>query len=418
MSGTPSDAMMSIAKRIQIGAAGLLLVLALVLPTIVGQATTYAVLAVGIGTWLALLFTRRLGEAYGPIAGRWWLIAFVLLAVLTALTMKEPGEMLRVVNFIMVPLGGAFLALLWRVKSRIPPGTVSLMAAAGVLLTLVMIAVMALGGNSRPEGINLGPIILPNACLALSAVAATGAIALRTRWSLALPLAVAAAIAVILISQSRGPLIAVVPLVALTLLALWRTRLRRSGWWLGTIAVALVAVGVGAEMLVGTRANSLPGIITNVFNGGTSGDETTDIRLALYRAGWRAFLDAPWLGHGWARMMTAPMPYVDPAFLAVVAPLHHLHNDLLYFAVGGGVVGVGLYLLILLTPLVAAYRSARDTLRPARLYGTTALAIVYACAGLTDIALAHEFHRMMFVVLNAVVLGLVSEGPAKAPDTP
>jgi O-antigen ligase len=198
-------------------------------------------------------------------------------------------------------------------------------------------------------------------------------------------------------------------LLILTAQFLWRTRLRGNGWFVAGTLLGVILLGIGALQFAGGRITHLPRLVASFFGGESMGDATTDIRLALYRAGWRAFLDAPWLGHGWARLMSAPLPYLDPSFLDDIKTLHQLHNDVLNFAVTGGVAGVAILVVIILTPLVAALRSPPDALRPARIYGTAGLIIVYAGGGLTDLMFGQEYHTMLFVMLNAIVLGCFRE---------
>ena len=111
-------------------------------------------------------------------------------------------------------------------------------------------------------------------------------------------------------------------------------------------------------------------------------------------------------------MMSAALPDVDPLYLEHAKALPQLHNDVVNFAVAGGVVGVAVYLLIVFTPLVAALRSPADRYRAARVYATAGLAIVYVCGGLTDLMFGHEFHTALFVMLNAIVFGVYRERDA------
>lgn len=386
------------------------LVLVLVVPTLLGLITPYVVVAIGIVALLTQLVRRQLPQAYGSLAARLFLLAFAMLAVLFVLTAQTPRDPLYVFNFTMLLLAGPFLLLFARGPNPGPAGVAGL-AAAGVAVTLVMIGIAWLQGHDRPEGINLGPIVLSNATLALAVVATAGALAPRTRWSLALPLTLAAAVLIIVLTKSRGPLLAVLPLLVLSVAFLWHQRFRGSrAFWVAVGVVTAVVIGAGAVLLP-SRIAALPTLFERLAGGGDVGDVTTRIRLALYEAGWRAFLDSPWIGHGWVRLMSSIGPYLDPAYTERAKTLPQLHNDVLDFAVAGGIVGIGVYLLILLAPLAAAWRSARDTLRPARLYATSGLAIVYAGGGLTDLMFGHEYHTMLFVMLNAVVLTFFRERP-------
>jgi O-antigen ligase len=140
------------------------------------------------------------------------------------------------------------------------------------------------------------------------------------------------------------------------------------------------------------------------------GDETTRIRLILYKAGWKAFQDSPWIGHGWANLMSSIRPYLAASDLQHDS-LPQLHNDMLDFAVVGGVVGIAVYLLLLATPVIAAWRSVRDSQYSQRLLGCVLLSIGYFFAGLTDLMFGFELHTALYVALSAVLLGYCRDAP-------
>lgn len=391
------------------GLAWLLAALALVVLNVLGLITPFVMIGLGLVLWLVLLFGGRLPDTYAAMPAKVMLAAFVALGVLFAISMQAAGDVLFVFNFTALLLFGPLLALFAHTASdRVRTGVVT-MAAVGVALTLAMVLYVQLTGDPRPRGFNVGPIVMSNAALALAVVATSGAFAFRSKWSLALPLTLAAAIAIVLVTLSRGPLIGVVPLLLLTALMLWRVRLK-SHWIYAAIgAIAVVAIAIAAMVFAGDRISGLPARLAALLTGEATDDFTTNVRLALYHAGWQAFLDAPLFGHGWARLMSAALPYVDPAYLDHARQLPQLHNDVVNFAVAGGIAGVVVYLVIVLTPLVAALRSPVDAYRAARIYGTAGLAIVYVCGGLTDLMFGHEFHTALFVVLNAVILGVYRE---------
>ena len=74
-------------------------------------------------------------------------------------------------------------------------------------------------------------------------------------------------------------------------------------------------------------------------------------------------------------------------------------------AVAAGVVGIGVYLLLLATPLLAAFYSPRDSQYAFRLYGVITVVTSYVCAGLTDLMFGFEFHTALYVSLTAILLG-------------
>jgi O-antigen ligase len=139
---------------------------------------------------------------------------------------------------------------------------------------------------------------------------------------------------------------------------------------------------------------------------GAVADETTRQRLALYRAGLQAFYNSPWVGHGWANIMGSVQPYLSAGDSALDR-LPQLHNDVLNFAVGGGVVGVLCYVAIISTPLIGMVYSPLDRFRSFRLFGSLMITIVYIGGGLTDLMFGFEFHTYLFVTLTAVVSSMI-----------
>jgi len=177
---------------------------------------------------------------------------------------------------------------------------------------------------------------------------------------------------------------------------------------------ALAVTAILALLLLQGRAATMLTIFQQLASGSAVVDETTRIRLEFYEAGWQAFLQSPWIGHGWANLMEAATPHLRPEYLEFTR-YRQLHNDVLNFAVAGGVVGIICYLLILATPLLGALASPRDALRGFRLYGASVLVVTYFFAGLTDLMFGFEFHTMLFVMLTAILLGYCRERPPPAP---
>jgi O-antigen ligase len=388
-----------------------LLVLVLAASPLLGLITPYLVALICIGVWLATLLQGRLAAAYADLPSRLLLGVFVVLGVLFAVTADAPSDALRVFNFIMLLLFGPVALLLAQRAGPDSAQRVAALAAIGVALGLLSILWdLLVNGESRPRGFNIGPIVLSNALLAIAFLALGAALVYRGRRSWLYAAVPLAAILATLLTGSRGPLLAVPPLLLLSLVWFWRARFRGSPrialWALGALAVAAVL----GFLLVQGRAATMLTILQQLAAGTAVVDETTRIRFALYEAGWQAFLQSPWIGHGWANLMEAATVHLRPEDV-VFARYPQLHNDFLNFAVAGGVVGVVCYLLILATPLVGALVSPRDSLRTFRLYGASVLVVTYFFAGLTDLMFGFEFHTMLFVMLTAILLGYCRERP-------
>ena len=390
-------------------AAWTLLVLALCSSTVFGLVTPYLLIALGVVTLLLSLVRGQIAAAYQSLASRLFLLAFVMLGALFVLTAQTPHDAIYTLNFSMLALFGPLALTFERSMILRPMQTASLLATSGVIASLLMVLAVMVGGMGRPRGFNLGPIVLSNAVLALAVVATMGAVAMKNRWSLLLPFTLVGAVATALLTQSRGPLIAVGPLLLFTAVFLWLTRFKRSMRF-AILAIGGVALtGLGVVLLAGRRVDKLGSIVSSLMTSSAVDDRTTGIRLRLYSAGWRAFLESPWIGHGWARLMASVYPYLDEPSDAYARKLPQLHDDVLNFAVAGGVAGVSVYCLVIAAPVIAVWRSRRDQLWTARLYGTVGLAIVYLGGGVTDLMFGHEFHTALFVILNAIVIGLCRE---------
>lgn len=394
-------------------ALALLLILPLALSPLVGLLTPYVSLLVVAPVFFVVLFRRGPRAAYASYEARVFLSVFVLFAVLFAITADSVSDGLRAFNFTMLLTFGPIALFL---ADRTRPGgaeRVAQLASLGVAIGLAEIIVSALLGKGRPSGLNIGPIVLANGLLALGFIAAGAALFLPGRKGLAYLLVPAAAIVATLLTGSRGPLIAVPFLVLLLGWFLWRHRFGSAPRVLLLGVAGLAVVAVAGVLLLQGRSASLLGIASAMLGGGPVADTTTGYRLALYAAGWQSFLEAPWIGHGWANIMQSVLPHLSSPDADFLATLPQLHNDVVNFAVAGGVVGVLAYVAIVTAPFVGALLGPRDSLRPFRLYAAAVLVVTYAGGGLTDLMFGFEFHTWLFGMLTAIVLAFCRE-PAPA----
>jgi O-antigen ligase len=155
-----------------------------------------------------------------------------------------------------------------------------------------------------------------------------------------LPLGVTA----VLLSASRGGFLE--GLVALTgcALVLWHNHKR-------TVMAGLYALPVTiATLWLAIPSGTLERIATIADRAQVS---DLNQRVNIWDAGWRAFLDAPFLGHGAGTFVSA----------AGLAPIDTAHNTALAIVVEGGVVGLALAAAILL----AAAHAALTTRGPLRI---------------------------------------------------
>jgi len=389
-----------------------LLLLSLVISPVLGLLTPYVTLLVIIPLFVVTLVRRQFAAAYADYTSRAFLAVFVILALVFAVTADSVPDALRAFNFTMLL---AYGAIAWFLAQQAGQAErVAQLAGLGVLLgTAEVLTNAALGAGAvglRATGINIGPIVLSNALLALGFISLGGAMLRSDGRAWLYVLAPLLAIAATILTGSRGPLISVPFAIVAAAIWIWRAKFGGSlrAGMIGAVGLLLIA-GAGLVVAARTRAGSLPGIVEALRGGGVVTDESTRERLVLWQAGWSSFRQSPWLGHGWANIMSSVQPFLPADDAALAKTLPQLHNDVLNFAVGGGLVGVACYLAIISAPLAGAWLSPRDRLRNFRLYGTTVLTIVYIGGGLTDLMFGFEFHTFLFIMLTAMLLGLCRE---------
>lgn len=393
-----------------------ILALTLVLSCVLGLITPYLLAIIGIVLWVASAFRRQLVATYADPAARLFLVAFAMLAVCFSLTAEGPQDVLFSFNFVMLPLFAPIRSILSRGAGPHNAKRFADLALAGAATAFLAAAIGRFGfGFERGESPVFGAILLGNTAILLGFLGLTGVIAGRSRrWLyLAGPIL---GIATTLVTESRGPLIAVVPLSLLAAIYLGRALRLRPLWW-GAGGAGVVLLVVAAALLSPARIAELGTIAGNLLAGAPIADETTRIRLALYAAGYQAFLQSPWIGHGWAELMSSIVPFLSADY-AQHAGLPQLHNDVVNFAVAGGIVGVAVYLLLIATPVVSALNSGHDGQYAVRLLGTLVLGTAYVFDGLTDLMIGFEFHTALYVCLAAILIGYCRDAPMHAAPKP
>jgi O-antigen ligase len=183
------------------------------------------------------------------------------------------------------------------------------------------------------------------------------------------------------LTGSRGGLVA--GIVALTIVPFTMTRLT-AGRLVSTIALLLISGGLAVAYVPEKIVQRL----------GTTSTEVEDLslggRFRLWKAGLRAFADAPLMGYGTGGFIRAISPQLGTG--SQVA-----HNSFISVLVEEGLIGLILYLLMFL----AAYRAVRRFPLLERRFGLVLLAtLVMAMSPLT-----WEDRKSVWVIL-AILVGL------------
>lgn len=199
-------------------------------------------------------------------------------------------------------------------------------------------------------------------------------------------------------------------------LAFWIWTLKGRSRFLaaGVVLVGLIlAIAVSVVFADDLRALSAFNTIAVFFGQGEAIDYSTEIRLNLYYGGLQAFLESPIFGHGWWHHVEAARPYMSPQVQADTVRWSHLHNDYVNFAALAGVMGLLAYLLYMVTPIISATRSPRDSQYLPRLYGAAVLALCYAIFGMFDTSFSMEVLLGFGPVCAAALLGFCVDGPSR-----
>ena len=406
---------------------GVVLTLTFVLSCALGLLTPYLLAVIGIVTWAVMLVRGTLFDAYrSDRAAQLFLVVFLGMGLCFAVTAEVPQDVIFTLNFIMLVLYAPLAALMRNGADEQRVFLVADLALAGTVVAFVAATLGAFVFNwQRAESPIFGAILLANTALILGFLTLIGVVARGRRTSLYL-LAPVLAIVVIALTGSRGPLLAVVPLALAAAVFVVRAGVTRPVV-AAAATIAFLLVSGAMLVLMQSRSASIVTAVTQVLEdplrGGKPQDaaappaslpngevaaETANIRLELWKAGYAAFLERPITGHGWARLMESVKPHLPAGSVHYAEILPQLHNDVVNFAVAAGVVGVALYLLLLVTPLLALIGQPRDSTWIPRLYGVLVLTIAYFFDGMTDLMFGFEFHTAFFICVSAVLLNYLA----------
>lgn len=290
---------------------------------------------------------------------------------------------------------------------------------AGFSLTAIMLSGVGilqshLFGIERAYGLNGGAsaaIELATILLGLSAVALVQLLAPGTRrWERVLHLVgLTAGMYGALLTQSRGPLLAFVPVFALLILLHgWRTGRWRSGLLL--VGAACVMVSAAMFSMRGEVAARFEAIAPEVatFNHQYDAKGAVRERLEMWRTGLRAFVAHPVIGIGVGEFGEYTRQEIAAGRTnPVIGRYNQPHNEYVEAAATGGLPGLLVLLAMFLVPLRYFFRQALDPDEDIALAASVGLALVglYMVCALTDAV----FYRVMtqslyfFLVLGMAV---------------
>ena len=408
--GRGAGSMTTFGRRFDAGLAAVALGGTLLLMYPIGNLAAYLLMLVSV------VATLRLLGSGGPLmvpadpAALMLTVAVALLALAFAFE-----DVAFTVNFIMLVLYAPLSALLARLGAPGNAERVGWVALAGATLATAMalFQVFVLHDKRAPSLFS-DPIWSAQAAVVLGFVAAIGFVAVADRRRYLFLAGPVLGTITTLLSGSRGPLLAIPPMLAAVLLVGARRRWRALLISLGLILV-IGMVGTIALYFFWpygfSRVQSLPRLALDIFTGDRIAERSGRQRVAFYTSSWGAFMAQPWVGYGWGEKMHAIVPYLADNGRMLREGHHHLHSDILDFGVSAGVLGLISYALVLAAPIAGVLGGARDSQYRARLLGAVLLVIGYALCGLTYLTLGYEYGTSIYAAVAAILIGYCRDDP-------
>jgi O-antigen ligase len=395
----------------------LILLLLVVLTALTGSAgSVFAVLLALL--LLPVMFSSAARQRIGAQPAMWmFLLAFVAIMVCYAITAVNPGNLLYGTALLALPLAPLLYGAMPHWRTDRPALVLLGLCLVGTLICALVAANSAfLTQVERATGFLMGPNVLARLALSLGFMALGGMFLTRLRWRYALYLGPIAAGIVLVLTGTRGAVLAL-PFQVLLLagfLAADRSERRQ--------LLVLLGLGLVGGVLVlanSARFESLIEVIGEVIAGQTSSDGATSERMTMLVGAWGTFLHSPWVGFGWANLRPAAALAMDMTpYGTDPGGAFQFHNDFANFAVAAGIVGVLALVAMLAAPVVGALAAPRDRFYRARLYCCLQLSVGFLVFGLTDFTMGYDLPTTLYAFLTAMILATFREGATPSAGGP
>jgi O-antigen ligase len=337
--------------------------------------------------WMQLTGLGLVGVAYGVSAGIEGLVGLVyftpLLAVWPLVTLLRESE---------------------RSEIALLLGVLALCGASGAAI-MAMFEVQATGTTRAGEMV-ANPIHFADVALLVGFASLVGVLAIKSTWKFVFLLAPAMALIAVLLSGTRGAVVAFVAMLVIAAVTGAIVRLYSRRWWL-ILGICLSIAVAAFLMLGGAQTSGFQRVLADIaatLSSGVPTDTSTAIRLQMYLGGLRAFLEAPIFGHGPLAFTAVANRLADQPFGG--AP--HLHNDLADMAASAGMFGVVAYGLFLLAPIVEIIRAPDKPAKKASIVLVATLVSGFFVMGLTNAMFGILTVTVTFAAI-CVVTGLLAD---------
>jgi O-antigen ligase len=141
---------------------------------------------------------------------------------------------------------------------------------------------------------------------------------------------------------------------------------------------------------------------TNAWKEGKDTSSSVAIRFEMYISGFKAFMNAPFLGYGFHNCTHAAARYAskDESTQERLNRWWHLHNELLSDGVNAGILGILGVLLLYFFPLIYFIKQGSDSYSQAGII----IVIGYVLIGLTHTQFGYEFETTFYLLMIGYLL--------------
>ncbi len=200
----------------------------------------------------------------------------------------------------------------------------------------------------------------------------------------------------IVMSSSRGSLIALILLLIIYILLMLKSYQKKN---LLTV-VLLLTVSLGANLYLSHTTTSR---ILSVNKEAQNSNSSFGQRLDMYKGGWKAFKDSPLIGYGYHNCGSAAARYVSQDALTQKHFLGrwHLHDESLTNLVNAGILGFVSLWALFLFPLFLFLKNYKNSVSARA--GVMFIA-GYILLGLSHTLFGYEYETAFFVLVLAFLL--------------
>lgn len=282
-------------------------------------------------------------------------------------------------------------------------GLFSLGCRLGLLFVVPLSFVQIYFFNLRPEGIFSNSLVFAGLC-----VTAAGFAMIEWRedtdksraWGWAV---FAAGIVAALLTFSRGMLIPIATIIAIAVFYRFKVN---SSFKFGLKEIAVLCIGIGVIFTALFNTDNGQRILNQrvlaplkMYQQGEQFDQSISQRVDMQLTGFYAFLQSPLTGYGIENVVEQSNNVSQEVLGRKTEYTYtHLHNDYLTHGVGGGILLLFLFILVIFSPIIMTWRLRKDKSEIGLFYFSLVLTGSYCTIALTNLIFRNDQLTTMFCV--------------------